>query len=551
MGMFGIILLLVCVGAVDAIGWAQLTPHTNWAMRYGHQALVFNNEVWVLGGFTTPGVPMGDVWNSSDLGSWSWSLWRQANASAWPARYDFGAVVFKNKMWVMGGTGAGGEMNDIWYSSDGIIWTQEPLSDALWSPRAGLSVVVFNNKMWVLGGDSDGAPTNDVWCSDDGLTWTQVQGISWNARRYQQAVVFDNRIWVLGGDLGYSTPTPATDVWYSYDGSSWTEANATAWPARYSFGAVVFNNTMWVMEGLSGSGYLNDNWYSTNGTFWTQSYPGWAARRDFASVVAPSNAGVTQILVLGGYNPNSPWYMNDVIESASASSPPVTLYILPQSPVVMNGTTTNYAVILSAAPQGISGIKYTFCLNNSIDGQITSFTDPPWAVLVSGSGGPSINSLTAADLTGSSGKYNISLGTFSVLNMHPGTTIINLGSGCDIFPFGGTPTIYPFEIDDRLGGYYNPTIVPGRFTVTTDRIPFPRPQPLGGYFPPPTDPNHDGLYEDLDGNGNVNMNDVVVMFTNLDDIAHGRYGLINYYDFDHSGDIGFNDVVRLYTTQVS
>ncbi|MDD5188676.1 MAG: hypothetical protein PHF57_10775, partial [Methanoregula sp.] len=62
----------------------------------------------------------------------------------------------------------------------------------------------------------------------------------------------------------------------------------------------------------------------------------------------------------------------------------------------------------------------------------------------------------------------------------------------------------------------------------------------------PTDPNHDGKYEDIDGNGWIGFNDVVVLYQNMEATDAGTYGPVACYDYDNSGFIGFNDVVKLY-----
>lgn len=72
------------------------------------------------------------------------------------------------------------------------------------------------------------------------------------------------------------------------------------------------------------------------------------------------------------------------------------------------------------------------------------------------------------------------------------------------------------------------------------------PNPHGGLFPQPTDPDQDGLYEDLDGNGWIGFNDVVIYYNNLDDIDNGVFGSVLLFDYDGSTFAGFNDVVRLY-----
>ena len=91
------------------------------------------------------------------------STWTQAtSAAAWPARDAHTTVVFNNKMWVIGGYD-GAYRNDVWYSADGATWTQAT-SAAGWTKRTGHTSVVFDNKMWVIGG-YDGAYRNDVWYS--------------------------------------------------------------------------------------------------------------------------------------------------------------------------------------------------------------------------------------------------------------------------------------------------------------------------------------------------------------------------------------------------
>ncbi len=54
-------------------------------------------------------------------------------------------------MWVMGGSGSGKNLNDVWYSTDGINWT-EATASAAWSARNDHVVLAYDDKMWVMGG---------------------------------------------------------------------------------------------------------------------------------------------------------------------------------------------------------------------------------------------------------------------------------------------------------------------------------------------------------------------------------------------------------------
>jgi len=85
--------------------------------------------------------------------------------------------------------------------------------------------------------------------------------------------------------------------------------------------------------------------------------------------------------------------------------------------------------------------------------------------------------------------------------------------------------------------------VPATLTVGAEAI-LPFPKPDGTTYPVPTDPNGDGLYEDVDGNGRIGFNDVVVYYTNLQFVADKEP--VEAFDYDGNGRIGFNDVIVLY-----
>lgn len=67
---------------------------------------------------------------------------------------------------------------------------------------------------------------------------------------------------------------------------------------------------------------------------------------------------------------------------------------------------------------------------------------------------------------------------------------------------------------------------------------------LPGQALAPTDPDSDGLYEDLNGNGEMDFDDVVVFFNNLAWIpAHEP---VSAFDFNGNGEIDYDDVVLLF-----
>ena len=116
-----------------------------------------------------------DVWSSADGKEWK----QETAAAPWSPRAYHQAVVHDGKIWVMGGGNYVPKyhaLNDVWCSSDGVNWEQVT-ENAPWNPRLWFSSVVYRDRMWVLGGWSNNPSKNwgDVWYSRDGKEWTQLQ----------------------------------------------------------------------------------------------------------------------------------------------------------------------------------------------------------------------------------------------------------------------------------------------------------------------------------------------------------------------------------------
>jgi hypothetical protein len=228
----------------------------DWRKRYDHTSLVFKNRLWILGGRDT--IPWNDVWSTVDGEHWA-----PATSSApWEARSGHTSAVFKGKLWVIGGVNRTGEkLSDVWHSTDGATW-QRATDAPGWSPRSNHTTLVFDNKLWVIGGGSeDGLPLSDVWWSADGFSWTMAtDDAAWAARQDHASVVFDTKMWVMGGASGLN------DVWWSTDGASWTMATEHAgWSTHGGLAAVVRQGKLWVFGG--GNGY-HDAWFSSDGSRW-------------------------------------------------------------------------------------------------------------------------------------------------------------------------------------------------------------------------------------------------------------------------------------------
>jgi hypothetical protein len=246
----------------DGVKWNYVN-NAQWEGRHCAGYTVFQNKMWVIGGDNNTGHYQNDVWWTNDG-----SMWKCTNNNVpWRNRVTHYVLTFKDKLWVMGGQqisqfGGGSDVfNDVWSSPDGVNWTQV-IPHAPWSPR-GLIMqsVVFNNKMWVIGGGVYGPPrqfTNDVWCSEDGINWTCVlKKTPWDPRQYHSIIVHKNNICVLGG---FYNGANINSVWYSPNGINWTQVKNTPWVGRHAASVYSYHDGLWIMNGSCDNGPLNDVW---------------------------------------------------------------------------------------------------------------------------------------------------------------------------------------------------------------------------------------------------------------------------------------------------
>lgn len=276
--------------------WVQVTGKAAFAPRDGAGALTFRGKMWLLGGWNPgdkkhfPLICNNEVWSSSDGVAWTLEkpntfLDRSFNpTSDWEGRHTAGYVVFKDKLWIIGGDANQGHyQNDVWNSADGRTWNLVSKDSQLpWAPRALHYTLVFQDKIWVIGGQTmpafaaaDEVFYRDIWNSSDGIHWQQVTPREpyWSPRgMIGGSVVFKDRIWILGGGT-YDTPkTPRrnfyNDVWSSADGVTWQRhVEHAAWEPRQYHEVAVFDDRMWVLEGYHKAN-RNDVWHSADGVTW-------------------------------------------------------------------------------------------------------------------------------------------------------------------------------------------------------------------------------------------------------------------------------------------
>jgi hypothetical protein len=257
--------------------------------------------------------------------------WIEATSSAnWTKRDSHAAVVFKDKIWLMGGLNGDNEVlapgsveywnspyfKDVWVSDNGKDWNLVA-TNTPWGNRRSIQVVAFKDKIWLMGGWGPYVDyKNDVWSSSDGIKWQrEATSTAWLAREGHSLVVFQDKMWLLGG-VRYDKRETKNDVWYSSDGINWTQAtNNAPWSSRWDHAVAVFDNKIWLAGGMDlKENIFNDVWYSADGVNWqmaTDSAP-WETRQGH-NLIEYKN----YLWVLGRFNdvlnkgPNDVWYSKD------------------------------------------------------------------------------------------------------------------------------------------------------------------------------------------------------------------------------------------------
>ncbi|MEN6624847.1 MAG: hypothetical protein ABFD69_01320 [Candidatus Sumerlaeia bacterium] len=246
--------------------WTQVMVTKPFTARRGHVCLVFSNKIYLMGGNNEMQEDYHDVWSSPDGKEWTCLT---ANCSVLQNRNWKFATVFKNKIWLVGGT-QDSKLNKVYSSTNGTSWTLEQDAPAFTALNSS-TCIAFNNKLWLIGGCVGSAGfynfTDEVWNSPDGKTWTKTNPTHiFSARAVVTSCVFDNKLWAIGG-VGNTTGMVdyySNDVWYTIDGSDWIQATAHAdYSKRLSVAGVVFDNKMWIISGRDASSCRNDAWYSS------------------------------------------------------------------------------------------------------------------------------------------------------------------------------------------------------------------------------------------------------------------------------------------------
>jgi len=147
----------------DGINWKK-EDNAPWPSRWDHATAVFDNKIFLTGGMDLKNNVYNDEWYFDG------NKWNQVLVP-WEERQGHALIEYENELWLIGRLNDfenKGE-NNIWTSKDGMTWNK--FNEQIpWTGREDFESVVFKDKIWVLGGmDSNWRWRNDVWYLEKGI----------------------------------------------------------------------------------------------------------------------------------------------------------------------------------------------------------------------------------------------------------------------------------------------------------------------------------------------------------------------------------------------
>jgi PKD repeat protein len=189
-------------------------------------------------------------------------------------------------------------------------------------------------------------------------------------------------------------------------------------------------------------------------------------------------------------------------------------------------------IILSKAPTGLAGYELIVRLvpQAGVQQDVADIVDirfPEWAGLTDKSIGDDQARFRAVDIVDriGAGSEEIVLAEVVLRGKVEGTIQIEL---------------VVVMMDDDRGGNIPVTTRNGVLEVVRVL----GPPSVEENLPPPRDLDGDGLYEDINGNGRLDYDDVVKFFRHFDDSVITQYS--RYYDFNRNGRLDYDDIVELF-----
>jgi N-acetylneuraminic acid mutarotase len=215
--------------STDGITFSGM-PDLPVAMR-GTQLVVYQQDLWLLGGRDQSDNNRSQVWRSQDGGN----NWAEVGNLIEPRAYG-SAFVHQERLWYVGGWNTAAE-SDVWSTTDGNNWTiHNPLPNA----RYFIAGAVHEEQMWMLGGSSNGDDgVTDVLRTTNAMSFVTAVSLP-GANASGSALSWRGSLWIAGGGTNLVGPGPAqaySQVHTMLPNGTWDAVGAL--PGGRFYGAMV------------------------------------------------------------------------------------------------------------------------------------------------------------------------------------------------------------------------------------------------------------------------------------------------------------------------
>ena len=187
----------------DFSKWSITANQSQLPERFFYHPFVFKDKIWIIGGEDKNG-SYSDIWSSDDAIQWV----KEGENLPFGKRSGSQVVSFKNKLYLLD--------SDVLVSDDALHW-QQLIPEILPGQQLfGYKALVYDDKIWLLGCNRNGLFSNQVLYSEDGKTW-KTQDAPWLPRGGVAAAFFKGKLFMTGGKYG-GTPDHTE---FRYDNDLW------------------------------------------------------------------------------------------------------------------------------------------------------------------------------------------------------------------------------------------------------------------------------------------------------------------------------------------
>ena len=183
--------------------WQTVSKKSNLPERHFYHPFEFRNKIWIIGGENKDTV-YSDIWHSTDGIIWI----KGRDNVPFGRRSNSQIVLLNSKLYLLN--------NDVWSSDDGLSWHRETEEILPGQNIFGYKALVYDQKIWLLGCNRNGLFSNQVLYSSDGKNW-KTQNAPWLPRGGIAATVYKNKIYMTGGKYGGTPDHPE----FRYDNDIW------------------------------------------------------------------------------------------------------------------------------------------------------------------------------------------------------------------------------------------------------------------------------------------------------------------------------------------